>query len=874
MATGTERDRGDLDEDAWEVPAAWSVVSPPVRGFGADRSFTPAPSAVELYGKLIGDRQDALRNALAASWPARSAEAGAAALADPGSATAVGAAALAVVAEREHLHGDGFDWATIVDAWVAERGVVIAAEAAVIATTMIRAYRDGPAGRGYDLTPLYAGRYFYHFSSLTALQRAREHLAAATDLDYRAVIARLGEIRSASRILQVRIATSYLVPTEQSWVAADLDEPPADDYWPHTMYACLAGAVTTAPQLDTFIARLRPRNRGSVPTAEYIGMAARVGPEAAKTIAAVAFVDHLTGWYRENTADLADILSYLPTDEAFSLLSQNLDRYGVPTAAMAAAQRFPRRAMRLLSAGSEQSAAVGTLLRIHAWRHPHLAAEFGVRLPDVPVVEPAELPDVFRPRRKPAAVPPWLTVPVLPPLLTVDSARALPESAVHVVCGLLAKRTPDHAAVEQLSAVVDPMSMAGFVWGLFQGWVFAEYPAGGIWTLRAVGLFGDDEAARLLVPLILQWPRQSASARAVTGLDVLAEIGTPAALGHLRDIGLHAKQRGFRKTVRAQLDAVAARHHVTTDELADRSIPTFGLGKNGRLTLDYGSRGFVIDLDEQLRPVVLEGRRADDGSWTAGPRRKTLPKPAAQDDRALAAAAYNQFTVLQAEAKKVAREQVRRLEQAMIAGRHWSEQAFRELFVDHPMLRQLARRLVWATFGPDGGIQQSFRIAEDLTLADVNDDLVAIPDDAEVGIAHPLQLASSASAWASILTDYAILQPFPQLDRSFWPPDSAVFATGLSGYHNLDTAPGRLLALSHHGWRRESSDGAIDRMVRPLPAGGSVHLRISPSLEWRDLMRYSTHTIIGVELTGTHLNAVDPVTASELIRELEALRVG
>ncbi|MEV6770294.1 hypothetical protein AB0N05_16890 [Nocardia sp. NPDC051030] len=96
-----------------------------------------------------------------------------------------------------------------------------------------------------------------------------------------------------------------------------------------------------------------------------------------------------------------------------------------------------------------------------------------------------------------------------------------------------------------------------------------------------------------------------------------------------------------------------------------------------------------------------------------------------------------------------------------------------------------------------------------------------------------------------------------------------MFTAGLSGYHGLET-----LALAHHGWTRESSDGAIDRMVRRLSAGGSIQLRISPSLEWRDLMRYSTHTITSIDPIDTDLHTLDPVTASELIRELEALRAG
>lgn len=875
MANGIDHDDDAVGEDRWRVPEAWTEVVNPVRGFAPYRAFTPDPRAGERYDALIATERETLYSVLALSIPAASSAAAVAALEDPAAATPLGAAGLARVAEPDQRRRDeGADpdthWAMVVDAWVARYGVVFAAEAALLANTMSRGNHVDQRGRGYDLTPWSAGPYYHPFRSTILLERTREHLVAATDEQYRAAVARLGEIRAVPRPRSTRIAISLLAPTEESWVSAEVAESPtADDYWAHTGYAFLSRAITTAPQLKTFIARLRLDNRTRVTTAGYIEMAARVGPEAAETLASIAFVDHVTSWSREDTRDLADILAYLPTDEAFGLLLANLDRWGVPTAAMAAAHRFPRRAMRMLAADAARSPAVATMLRAHAYRNPDLAAEFGVGLPDLAVVDPAELPDVLRPRRAPAAPPPWLLLPVLPPLLTNDTARAMPESAVTVVCALLAKRNPDPAAIEQLSAILDPMSMAGFAWGLFQAWVFAEYPAGGIWTLRAVGLFGDDEAARLLVPLILQWPRHSAVSRAVAALDVLADIGTPAALGHLRDIGLRTRQRGFRKTARAKLDAVAAQHRISTDELADRAVPDFGLGADGSLVLDYGSRGFVIDLDEHLKPVVHDGRRTDDGSWARGPRRKTLPKPAAQDDRAVAGAAHDRFTLLNAGTKKVAREQIRRLERAMIEGRRWSARAHRELFVDHPLLRQLARRLVWVTVDADGAVRQSFRIAEDLTFADVNDDPFTVDDAAEVGIAHPLHLGGTLAEWTEIFADYAMLQPFSQLDRPTWQPGA--LAAALRDYHGVATSPGRLLALTHLGWIRETSDGAIDRMVRPLPGGDTAQLWISPSLEWRDLMRHATHTVTAVESTGS---ALDPVTASELVRELETLRAG
>src|SRR6185503_7071360 len=92
--------------------------------------------------------------------------------------------------------------------------------------------------------------------------------------------------------------------------------------------------------------------------------------------------------------------------------------------------------------------------------------------------------------------------------------------------------------------------------------------------------------------------------------------------------------------------------------------------------------------------------------------------------------------------------------------RRWSAAEFRTLFAEHPLLWHVVRRLVWIT---EDGL--GFRLAEDRTCADVNDDVVELPEDAVVGIAHPLDLADALDRWAEVFADYEILQPFPQLGR-------------------------------------------------------------------------------------------------------------
>jgi Domain of unknown function (DUF4132) len=295
------------------------------------------------------------------------------------------------------------------------------------------------------------------------------------------------------------------------------------------------------------------------------------------------------------------------------------------------------------------------------------------------------------------------------------------------------------------------------------------------------------------------------------------------------------------------------------------------------MNLDYGPRRFTVGFDEQLKPVVAD----EDGS-----RRKVLPKPAAKDDPALAPAAYAAFSGLKKDVRTISADQIRRFEQAMVRGRRWSAAEQRALFVEHPLLWHLTRRLVWATFDEAGAPSGSFRVAEDRTLADADDTEITLADDTRVGVAHPLHLEERVGAWSELFADYEILQPFPQLGRDTWALTAEEKQSTV--LHRLDDATtiatGRVLGLAHRGWERgEVMDAGVSH-VMCKPAGTYVIvLDLDPGIiagmatEWNEQQVTGVWLSNGPSAWDSHkgdrpFSELDDVTASELLRDLEHLR--
>ncbi|GAA1555979.1 hypothetical protein GCM10009678_43770 [Actinomadura kijaniata] len=471
---------------------------------------------------------------------------------------------------------------------------------------------------------------------------------------------------------------------------------------------------------------------------------------------------------------------------------------------------------------------------------------------------PAEMP------RRPVWRDPYL----LPQVLLRENGLALPADAVDHIVTMLAISTPDkpYAGLDVVREICDPASLAGLAWRLFElsGLREQDFDAkGNYWVLTALGLFGDDETARRLAPVIQAWPGDGGHHKAVRGLDTLLAIGTEVALMHLHGIATRTRYKGLARQAQERLDSLAEDLGLSAEQLGDRLVPDFGLDESGGLFLDYGPRGFTVGFDEQLRPYVTDD---------TGGRRATLPKPGARDDRELAPAAHKRFAALKKDVRTVAAQQLRRFEHAMVAQRRWTAGEFRGLIVEHPLVRHVARRLVWIT---DDG--RTFRVAEDRTLADLQDGELTLADPTRVGVAHPLHLPGSLESWAGVFDDYEISQPFPQLDRPTYALTGRERAsTELERFHDITVPVGRLLGMERRGWLRgDAEDEGVQVGVRrELPGDRTVVIDIAPGIVVGDLDHRPEQRVVRVRLTRRAdsrplpFSEPDAITASEILADI------
>lgn len=416
-------------------------------------------------------------------------------------------------------------------------------------------------------------------------------------------------------------------------------------------------------------------------------------------------------------------------------------------------------------------------------------------------------------------------------------------------------------------------SLADFGRDPYTAWTEAGAPAKENWAFTSLGILGNDDTARKLTPLIRAWPGESQHKRAVYGLDVLANIGSDIALMLLNGIAQKIKFVALQEHASDKINMVAENRGLTMAELEDRLAPDLGLDINGSLTLDFGSRQFTVGFDETLKPVVR-----DENDKVL----KDLPKPNQSDDKTLSTDAVILFKQLKKDVRAIASQQITRLEQAMCQCRRWTAEQFRLFLVEHPLMCHLTRRLLWGVYNDENTLIACFRVAEDCTYSDAQDELFTLPAG-NIGIPHVLEIpAESAAAFRQIYADYELLPPFQQLDRgSYRLADNERSAHELTRWQGRLCQAGRIVGLERRGWQRLEESGSVYAMRKSTPYG-DLELETEPfsliygETGYGDLLpvesvkmtspgeRYSTQP----SLT---FSALDAITASELINDIESL---
>ncbi|WP_031477662.1 DUF4132 domain-containing protein [Streptomyces bicolor] len=372
-------------------------------------------------------------------------------------------------------------------------------------------------------------------------------------------------------------------------------------------------------------------------------------------------------------------------------------------------------------------------------------------------------------------------------------------------------------------------------------------------------------------------------------VNALARIEGEAALAELARLATRVTFKGTLKLLNSGLDARAEAMGLSREEIEELAVPAYGLTEVGRAEHRLGEVTALLEV--QGPKVVLSWRNAD------GKAVKGVPAAVRRDHA-------DELKELKATVKdidKMLAAQSERLDRQFLARRTWPYAAWRERYVDHPLVGTLARRLLWRIDGTTVG----YADGELRTPADA-----PVTGGSEVELWHPVgHEPAEIVAWRDWLERHGVTQPFKQAHREVYLLTDAERATAtysnrfaahvlrqhqfhslaaIRGWHNKlrlavdDEAPPAVRELPQWGLRAEywiagdggetyediTDSGSFLRLrtdqVRFYPAGAPQNSAHCCGGEYRMWLRDGADPVDPLPLTD-----IPPLVLSEVLRDVD-----
>ncbi|NUR69649.1 MAG: DUF4132 domain-containing protein [Hamadaea sp.] len=273
-----------------------------------------------------------------------------------------------------------------------------------------------------------------------------------------------------------------------------------------------------------------------------------------------------------------------------------------------------------------------------------------------------------------------------------------------------------------------------------------------IWFVALDADAGEAETARVLAALVETalkkapgiGPRNPKVANAA--VYALSRIPSEATLAQIARLASRVTYKGTLKELNAALDNRAKALNLTREEVEELAVPTYGLTDVGVRVEKFGDASATLDA------------ATGTVTWLNAAGKPVKSPPAtvkAEYPEELA-----EFKAAVKDVDKMLSAQAERLDRQFLARRVWPFEAWRERYLDHPLVGTLARRLIWVVDDvPCGFADGSLRTLEDKTVT----------TGEQVRLWHPIgRDVDEVLAWRAWLEARRVTQPFKQAHREVY----------------------------------------------------------------------------------------------------------
>ncbi len=249
-------------------------------------------------------------------------------------------------------------------------------------------------------------------------------------------------------------------------------------------------------------------------------------------------------------------------------------------------------------------------------------------------------------------------------------------------------------------------------------------------------------------------------------LCILSQLPGFEPVAQLSRLRLKVKYAVALRLIDRALQEAAEKLGMTTEELEEIAVPTYGFDESGTLREEFG------EFTAELKIVSTD---ATELCWFKqdGKEQKSVP---AQVKEGFAEDWKELKRTIQ-DIEKMLPAQRDRVERLLVQGREWEYEKWLQRYHNHPLISGLSRRLIWHFSEADKSTLAAWCDGKFITQEDQSVDWFS--PATRVRLWHPLGSdVATVAAWRNWLERHRVTQPFKQAHREIYILTDAELQTG------------------------------------------------------------------------------------------------
>ena len=309
--------------------------------------------------------------------------------------------------------------------------------------------------------------------------------------------------------------------------------------------------------------------------------------------------------------------------------------------------------------------------------------------------------------------------------------------------------------LDKLISYFDFNSFVTVIKNVYKKWIHEGADTSYKYVMIPYLVYENEYKIDKVVYKIKEWCESGRISLANYAISALASNGSINSLIVIDYISSNFKYFQIKNTSKLAFKSVAKRLNISEDKLSDKIIPDFGIDLNGTKTLKDDNYSFTIHLNEKLDiDKILDNN--------TNKYINKLDKYSNLDKNLL-----DEFNSIKNHIKISYKFQINRLYKALMTGKRWTIEDWKDIFTNNYIMNILADMFIWTLYNKNDKILKHLKYSRnDNSFYTLDNEKYKINKQYQLSLASPIEMSKEdIEKSKAFISKLKIKQPFNQMQE-------------------------------------------------------------------------------------------------------------